>query len=133
MKKLLLGIAVSLGLVFMPASAALAVDVLGPACQSAPNAAVCQDNKPGTGSDTDENPITGPNGIITKVVQILAIVIGIAAVIVLIISGLRLIVSASDSNAVATARRSILYAVMGVVVALLAQGLVTFVLSRVNV
>lgn len=77
-----------------------------------------------------DNPITGPNGVLTKVTQILVYIIGIASVIVIIIGGLRYILSNGDANTVNTAKNSIIYALVGLVIAILAQTIVTFVLGR---
>ena len=68
----------------------------------------------------------------TKVVQILAYITGVAAVIVIVISGLRYITSGGDSAGVQNAKNGIIYAVIGLIVALFAQTIVTFVLKRIE-
>jgi hypothetical protein len=47
----------------------------------------------------------------------------------LIIGGIRYVVSGGDSSAVTSAKNTILYAVVGIVVALLAYALVNFVIG----
>ncbi len=107
-----------------------AVNILNGACNNS-NAAsrpsVCSDNSNGT------NPLFGPHGIITTVVQFLTILVGIAAVITIIIAGLRFVLAMGDSNTASTARNAILYAVIGLIIALVSQALITFVLNKVNV
>jgi len=112
------------------AAPVLAISVVDPnACAGeAANSAVCQDKNPNAGSD---NPLFGPTGILTRVINILAVIVGVAAVVVIMISGLRMTVSQGDPNTVATARRSLLYAVAGLVIAVLAQTIVILVLKRV--
>lgn len=109
----------------MPATA-LAVDVISPACNDINDSTVCKDSA----SSTNKNTILGRDGIITKVINVLSIVIGIVSVIVIIVAGIRYIVSSGDSGKITDARNSIIYAVVGLVVALLAQAIVTFVIKK---
>ena len=106
----------------------LAVDVINPVCKDTPEAAVCKDNQANTASSN--SPIVGPNGIVTDVVQILVIVIGIVSVIAIMVAGIRLATSAGDADTAAKARKGIIYAVVGLLIALFAQAIVSFVLSK---
>lgn len=90
----------------------------------APPSSVCQ-----SGGGT--NPIAGPNGILLKAVNIFSIVTGIAAIIVIIIGGLKYVLSSGDSSNVNSAKNTILYAVIGLVVVVLAQAIVRFVISKI--
>jgi hypothetical protein len=66
---------------------------------------------------------------------VLSIVFGITASIALlmiIIGGFRYIVAHGDSNAVAQARNTILYAVIGLVITLAAYSIVTFVVKGIG-
>lgn len=81
-------------------------------------------------TDATKNPIYGPDGIITKVTQVLAVFIGVAAVIVLVIAGISMMTSGGEPNKIATTRRMILFACIGIVVAALGQAIVSFVLSK---
>lgn len=119
----LLGITVTGSFVLsVPATAAPLDDVCSAGATS--DSPVCREkNKTG-------DPITGPNGILTRVIQILVFIIGIAAVIMIIINGLRYIISNGDSGAVNSAKNGIIYALIGLVVAILAQAIVSFVLNR---
>lgn len=98
------------------------VDPLIEACKQAPDSSVCDAKA--------ENPLYGPNGVITKATQILGIVVGIAAVIMIIIAGFKYITSSGDPNGVNSAKNTILYAVIGLVIALSAQGIALFVLKK---
>ncbi len=77
-----------------------------------------------------------PNGsinrILATVINIFSLVVGIIAVIMIIIGGIRFVLSGGDSGATATARNTILYAIIGLVVVALAQVIVHFVLNRVT-
>jgi hypothetical protein len=92
---------------------------------SAANSAFCNETTNKT------NNITGAGGVIVKAVNIISIVAGIAAVIVIVIAGLRYVLSAGDSNATAGAKSMIIYALVGLVVIVLAQGIILFVTSKI--
>jgi hypothetical protein len=79
-----------------------------------------------TGQPTN---LFGPGGIFTKITDVLLFIIGAISVIMLIIGGIRYVVSGGDSSAVTGAKNTILYAVIGIVVALLAYALVHFVIT----
>jgi cytochrome bd-type quinol oxidase subunit 2 len=72
------------------------------------------------------------NDTITWVINIFSIVVGVAAVIMIIIGGLRYIISGGDSGNVTSAKNTILYAIIGLVVVALAQFIVKFVLSKLS-
>lgn len=65
--------------------------------------------------------------VIVDVINFMLFAIGILAVIMVIVGGIRYVLSAGDSNATQGARNTILYAIIGLVVAFVAWGLVNFV------
>ncbi len=76
------------------------------------------------------NPgLTLPQAIQTTVNTLLFIV-GVTAVIALIIAGIRYITSGGNPQSVTAAKNSILYAVIGIVVAVLAYAIVEFVVRQ---
>lgn len=81
-------------------------------------------------TDVTQNPLYGPNGIITKATQVLSMFVGVVAVFVMVIAGISMMTSGGEPNKIATARRMILYACIGIVVAVLGQAIVSFVLTR---
>lgn len=103
---------------------ALAVDEASKqaACQGIGQAGGTDCGGSGTGSEV--------NRLVATTVNILSWIVGIAAVIMIIVGGFRYVISGGDSNAISGAKTTILYALIGLVVALLAQGLVQFVLTR---
>ncbi|MBI2798402.1 hypothetical protein HYX70_03880 [Candidatus Saccharibacteria bacterium] len=68
-------------------------------------------------------------GRIAAVTNTLLIIIGAAAVIMIVIGGLKYVLSQGDENGLRSAKDTIIYAVVGLVVALLAFVIVNFVLS----
>jgi len=68
--------------------------------------------------------------VIKKSINIFSAIIGIIAVVMVMVGGLKYITSQGDAAATATAKNTILYAAVGLVVVALAQVIVRFVLSR---
>ncbi|MEO5627554.1 MAG: pilin [Candidatus Saccharimonadales bacterium] len=95
--------------------------------------AVCE----GIGLTADNNGCQSAAGqrsvgdIIKVVINILSIIVAVAAVIMIMIGGFKYIASGGDSSAVQSAKNTILYAVVGLAVAALAQFIVKFVLTKV--
>jgi hypothetical protein len=70
--------------------------------------------------------------IMSTVINILSIVVGFAAVVMIVVAGLRFITAGGDSNGIAAARSSIIYALVGLIIVAIAQVLVHFVLNKVK-
>jgi hypothetical protein len=81
-------------------------------------------------SDDQQTDLTGQGGVFTIITNVLLFVIGAVSVIMLIIGGIRYTVSGGDSSAVTSAKNTILYAIVGIVVALLAYAVVNFVVGH---
>ena len=81
---------------------------------------------------TTGDPTTKVNDIIKLVINIFSVVVGLIAVIMIIIGGIRFVLSGGDSANVTSARNTILYAIVGLVIVALAQILVRYVLTRVT-
>jgi len=80
-----------------------------------------------TGTDCSGSGVTSA---ISAAVTILSVVIGAAAIIMILISGFRYMTSGGDSTKVAAAKSALIYALVGIAVAALAQFLVHFVLYQ---
>lgn len=79
-----------------------------------------------SGGDCKED---GVDNILATIVSIMSIIVGAVAIIMIIISGLRYITAAGDSGKVTSAKNTLIYALIGVAVAALAQFLVHFVFT----
>jgi type IV secretory pathway VirB2 component (pilin) len=124
--RLTLASLLAMGIVALPVSAG-AVNVLSGPCNNknaTEKPSICKDNQP------NQNPLYGPDGVITRATAIFGYIAGVTAVIVLIIAGIRYITSMGDPNATKTARNAILYALIGLVIFASAQLVVNFVLSK---
>lgn len=68
--------------------------------------------------------------VIKSVINILLYVVGVVSVIMIIVGGIRYTTSAGDSNGVSSAKDTIIYAVVGLVVSVMAYAIVNFVLTN---
>jgi multisubunit Na+/H+ antiporter MnhB subunit len=71
----------------------------------------------------------GQGGIFRTITNVMLFIIGAISVIMLIIGGIRYVVSGGDSTKVQEAKNTILYSIVGVVVAILAYAVVQFVID----
>lgn len=76
----------------------------------------------------DDNPVLV---IIKDVMRILSLIIGIASVIVIIVAGFQFIGGGSDPQSITNARNALIYAIVGIAVAVMAETIVVFVLKKV--
>ena len=82
--------------------------------------------------DKPGNPIFGKDGIILRAARFVTFITGIACIIILIYSGLKYVTTNGDSNSINSAKNTILYALIGLVISLLAQGIILFVINSVK-
>ena len=119
-KRFVLLIALVLGVIAVPTAPVGAINVFdGNAC---------------TGANADKSVCKGKNEtidpIVSAIVSVLLFAIGIVSVIMIIVGGLRYTTSNGDPSKVKSAKDTILYAVIGLVVALLAYAIVNFVVVQ---
>jgi hypothetical protein len=71
----------------------------------------------------------GSTGILTTVTNVMLFVVGAISVIMVIIGGFRYVISGGNSSNITTAKNTILYAVVGLIIAIMAYALVNFVIG----
>lgn len=89
------------------------------------NATTCAQSTSGAGDNV--------NSLVADVINIFSWVVGIVSVIMIIVGGFQYITSGGASDKVSTAKNTIMYAIIGLVIVALAQFIVRFVLQRVTV
>jgi len=123
-------ICLSLAIVLVTgASTALAFDPFGNACSTGNNggsqSAVCQDK-----GDGSTNPLTGQNGLFRGITNVIALSTGIIAVILIIIGGFKYITADGDAAKAKSAKETIVAALLGLVIIILAGSIISLVLNR---
>jgi len=89
----------------------------------------------GTSGSCTPDPTAGQdklNNIIRLVINIFSLIVGVVSIIMIIIGGLRYITSGGESSNISSAKNTIIYAIIGLVIVALAQFIVHFVLGRVT-
>lgn len=71
----------------------------------------------------------GDGGTFATITNVLLFIIGAVAVIMIVIGGMRYVLSGGDSNQITSAKNTILYAIIGIIVAILAYAAVNFVIG----
>lgn len=74
----------------------------------------------------------GSGGLFQTIANVLIFIVGAVSVIMLIVGGLRYVLSSGNASAVEGAKNTILFAIIGVVVAALAFAIVSFVVQKLG-
>ncbi len=112
--------------VFTPVTSANAAD-----CGSASGGINAGVNCANPGDSVPQNLFNGPNSVFTTIVNVLLFIIGAISVIMLIYGGIRYTTSGGNSANVTAAKNTIMYAIIGLVVAFLAFAIVNWVLGAI--
>lgn len=84
-------------------------------------------------ANSQPSALFGDGGLFSTIANILIFLVGAIAVIMLIWGGLQYVISAGDSKRVESAKSTILYAIIGIVIAILAFAIVSFVTGQLAV
>lgn len=95
-----------------------AVDLVDNACSSGADTVLCQ------------NQNETINTVAQPIIETILLILGVLAVIMIIVGGILYILSAGDPGKAKKAKDTILYAVIGLVVAMLAYAIVSFVVGQ---
>lgn len=74
----------------------------------------------------------GNTAIIPRFINLMLFIVGILSIIMLIFGGIRYVISGGDSGRVKDAKNTIMYAIVGLIVAILGYAIVTWVISVVG-
>jgi len=121
-KKILIiaGLVFGMGILFTPISVGAAGTSAVPsdACTNNPTSELCQHS-------SDDLM-----GYVTKIINALMFVLGAVSVVMIILGGIKYTTSMGDAKNVESAKNTIMYAVIGLIVAILAAAIVNFVIGR---
>jgi len=98
---------------------------------NAKNQACAGVNAPNS-STTCADETTSVGSLVNTIINIISWIVGIAAILMVIVGGFRYVVSGGDSTATSSARNTILYALVGLAVAVIAQILIHFVFKATH-
>lgn len=121
------------------ATLALLVGIAAPLAVATPvyasnESALCEGSggtwRNGACTSADGRTVTGT---LQQLTDVLIFLIGAIAVIMIIIGGLRYVTSSGDQSALASAKNTILYSVVGLIVAFMAYAIVRFIFATFNI
>lgn len=106
-----------------------AEEVFQKACNGIASSTLCTES--GNAHTLQDNGLFGSNGILNKTANFLLVIIGVVAVIMIIVGGIQYALSGGDSQRINKAKDMIIYAIVGLIVALIAKGVIAFVINKV--
>lgn len=124
MKLLMVQLALVMGVVGTPlvlVPVAGAVNVFNKACTPTSTDAICKD------VDSADAKV-----MVANITNLLLFVLGAVAVIVIIVGGIKYAASDGDAAKIKSAKNTILYAVVGIAVAIMAGAIVNFVVNNIK-
>lgn len=92
----------------------------------------CKAINDGNGCDVQEAE-GAINTTLSRVVDLFSVVVGVVAVIMIIAGGFKYVTSNGDSSQITSAKNTIIYAIVGLIIVAIAQILVRFVLTQTDV
>lgn len=123
MKKIITAIITVFTFVLMPLTPVAAVNVFQDCTGDAASNAICKAAK------TDK--LFGAGGLWNRILNIFTTIIGAISVLMIVIGGLRYVTSNGEPAQLTSAKNTILYAAVGLVIAAMANAIVNFVLTNI--
>jgi hypothetical protein len=71
----------------------------------------------------------GATGIFTTISNVMLFIVGAISVLMIVVGGLRYVISGGNTTNVAAAKNTILYAIVGLIISMLAYAIINFVIS----
>ncbi len=108
----------------------LVISLIGVAVVASPvSALTLQEGVEAARCDGCPANLFGNDGVFKQITNTILYVVGIVAVIMLIIGGVKYVISGGDSKQVTDAKKTVLYAIIGLIICLLSFAIVNFVVS----
>ena len=105
--------------------------VVAPAGAQSPEQSACEGSGGAWSGTTCTHGTRTVTGTIKNVGNIIVFITGAISVLMIIIGGLRYVTSGGDQGGITSAKNTILYAVVGLIVSVMAYAIVNFVLTNV--
>ena len=108
--------------------ATIGVGVLGVVAQAGAIGTISDGANSARGAQQPLN-LFGNSGVFSEISSVLLFIVGAIAVIMIVIGGLRYVISGGDASQVQAAKNTILYSLVGIIIAILAYAAVNFVIN----
>lgn len=83
-------------------------------------------------ADSQPSVLFGDSGVFQTIVNVMLFVIGAVSVIMIVIGGFRYVISNGNKDSVESAKNTILYAIIGLLIAIFAYAIVQFVINSIT-
>ena len=123
MKKIILALITVFSISLVPLTPVAAVDVFDNCTTAGSETAICKAAK--------NDKLFGANGLWNRILSTFTFIIGAGAVLMIVIGGLRYVTSNGEPAQLTSAKNTILYAAIGLVLAAMANAIVNFVLTNI--
>jgi len=107
----------------------LMIAIVGAVAMPEVSALTLQEGAEAARCDGCPENLFGDTGVFKQVTNTILYIVGIIAVVMLIIGGIKYVISGGDAKKVTDAKNTVLYAIIGLVIAFLAFAIVNFVIS----
>ena len=108
--------------------ATIGVGILGVVAQASAIGTISDGANSARGTQQPLN-LFGNSGVFSEISSVLLFIVGAIAVIMIVIGGLRYVISGGDASQVQAAKNTILYSLVGIIIAILAYAAVNFVIN----
>ncbi len=81
------------------------------------------------GGSCSGKTITAPGGLVTTIVNVITYVAGVIVIFMIIFAGFRYITSTGDANKVNSAKNTLIYAIVGIIIIVMAQVIVHYIIN----
>ncbi len=110
---------------FSPTAGAVKLNIYGDECKNNPGSTLCTATQEGA-----TNPDDSMQKLIRNIINVLLTAVGVISIVMIIVGGMRYAISNGDSNQVSAAKNTVLYAVIGLIVALFSFAIVNLAYTR---
>jgi len=124
-KLLIVSLFASCALFLSPATTSAASTIAACDIPGSSESSVCKDQN---SASKDSNPIIG---IIKTAINVVSFMAGAAAVIAILISSIKFMTANGDQNSISSAKKTLVFAAVGIIVVLIAQSIVAFALRGI--
>lgn len=100
------------------------------AALSANQQAICDSIGSGTDCGASTNGSADVNSTIRTIINLFSGVVGVVAVIMIVTAGFKYITSSGDSTKLTSAKNTLVYALIGIIIVVFSQSIVRFVLTK---
>lgn len=84
------------------------------------------------GTGQPSNLFGGQNAVVPQIINLMLFIVGVLSVVMLIYGGIRYVLSSGDPGRVKDAKNTVLYAIIGLVVAIFAYAIINWIIQVVG-